>query len=172
MWMNPDLKVYNSEIYLDSNDSALRTGMSCKAEIIVEQYEEAIYVPVQAVLRVGGVPTVYVPAGETFEARQVEIGLDNDRMVRVTDGLEPGEVVLLTPPLKAAAVEPSAQSFGTEPGAYEIENKAIYEQVNNRLEAEGGKRPSSRKKEKRCDNDAGEKTNRWTISHRATLTPR
>jgi HlyD family secretion protein len=95
MWMNPDLKVYNSEIYLDSNDSTLRTGMSCKAEIIVEQYAEAIYVPVQAVLRVGGVPTVYVSAGETLEARQVEIGLDNDRMVRVMDGLEPGEGAVL-----------------------------------------------------------------------------
>ncbi|MHC4664712.1 MAG: HlyD family secretion protein, partial [Planctomycetota bacterium] len=36
MWMNPDLKVYNTEVYLDSNDPGLRTGMSCKAEIIID----------------------------------------------------------------------------------------------------------------------------------------
>ena len=102
MWMNPDLKVYNTEIYLVGNDGALRTGMSCKAEIIVEQYEDAVYVPIQAVLRVNGEPTVFVMNGKTHEPRQVEIGLDNNRMVRIVGGLEAGEVVLLTPPLKSA----------------------------------------------------------------------
>ncbi len=60
MWTNPDLKVYKAEITLDSNDISLRSGMNCKAEIIVEQYAEAVYVPLETVLRVGGRPTVYV----------------------------------------------------------------------------------------------------------------
>ncbi|GAG28200.1 unnamed protein product, partial [marine sediment metagenome] len=34
VWLNPDLKVYNTDIFLDHNDETLRTGMSCKAEII------------------------------------------------------------------------------------------------------------------------------------------
>ncbi|MHC4586827.1 MAG: HlyD family secretion protein, partial [Planctomycetota bacterium] len=38
MWMNPDLKVYNSEVYLEGDTPDLRTGMSCKVEIIVQQY--------------------------------------------------------------------------------------------------------------------------------------
>jgi len=108
MWMNPDLKVYNTDVYLDGNNSALRTGMSCRVEIIIEHYQDATYVPVQAVLRVKGTPTVYVVNGESYEPRKVEIGLDNNRMVRIVKGLEPGEVVLLTPPLQAAAVEPGA----------------------------------------------------------------
>ena len=58
MWMNPDLKVYNTDVYLDANDSSLRTGMSCQAEIIIEQYDDVVYIPVQAVLRVGGETTV------------------------------------------------------------------------------------------------------------------
>lgn len=109
-WMNPDLKVYDTDIYLDNNSKAVRTGMSCKAEIIIEQHKEATYIPVQAVLRIGGQPTVYVVNGEGLEPRQVELGLDNDRMVRIISGLEPGEVVSLTPPLAAAAVEPAAYS--------------------------------------------------------------
>jgi len=95
-WLNPDLKVYNTDIYLDNGNSALRTGMSCKAEIIIEQYQDATYVPVQTVLRVGGEATVYVVYGKTLEPRKVEIGLDNNRMVRIIRG--------------AAAVEPAEYS--------------------------------------------------------------
>ena len=109
-WLNPDLKVYNTDIYLENNSSTLRTGMSCKAEIIIEQHEEATYIPIQAVLRVGGKPTVYVVKSNDLEPRTVEIGLDNNRMVRIISGLEPGEVVSLTPPLAAAAVEPTEYS--------------------------------------------------------------
>jgi HlyD family secretion protein len=113
-WMNPDLKVYDTDIYLDNNSSALRTGMSCKVEIIVEQHREATYVPVQAVLRVGGQPTVYVVNGKNLEPRKVEIGLDNNRMVRIISGLEPGEVVSMTPPLAAAVVEADTDELITE----------------------------------------------------------
>ncbi len=104
-FLNPDLKLYPTDIYLESEGSDLRTGMSCQAEIIVDEYANAVYVPVQAVIRVGGVPTAYVRAGKSFEPREVEIGLDNNRMVRIISGLEAGEIVWLTPPLKDAAVE-------------------------------------------------------------------
>ena len=113
-FMNPDLKIYDTIIYLDdtANTSLLRAGMSCTAEIIVEQYKDETYIPVQAVLRVGGDPTVYVVNGKTLEPRKVEIGLDNNRMVRIISGLEPGEVVSLAPPLASATVEaPKFEEF-------------------------------------------------------------
>jgi len=114
MWMNPDLKVYNTDIYLDNNDSNLRTGMSCQAQIIIEQYDNAIYVPVQAVLRVAGETTVYVVNGKTLEPRKVKIGMDNNTMVRIISGLEEGQVVSLTPPLKFASVESSTDIAATD----------------------------------------------------------
>lgn len=106
-FMNPDLKIYDTIVYLDDNaDSGLlRTGMSCTVEIVVEEHRDATYIPVQAVLRVGGKPTVYVVKSKTLEPRKVEIGLDNNRMVRIISGLEPGEVVSLAPPLASASVE-------------------------------------------------------------------
>ncbi len=105
MWMNPDLKVYNSEIYIEGNNEILRTGMSCQAEIIIQQYKDVIYVPIQAVLRIGTGPAVYVQAGDSFEPRKVKTGLDNNKMIRILDGLNEGDVVLLSPPLKSAAVD-------------------------------------------------------------------
>lgn len=113
VWLNPDLKVYNTDIFLDKNDETLRTGMSCKAEIVIEQYDDAVYVPVQAVLRVKGFPTVYVAKGKTHEPRKVEIGLDNNRMVHITSGLKEGEVVLLAPPLAEGSVEDERKAAKT-----------------------------------------------------------
>ncbi|SDU45315.1 efflux RND transporter periplasmic adaptor subunit [Desulfobacula phenolica] len=105
LWMNPDLKVYTTQIFLDQKDNAVRTGMSCQAEIVIEEYADTLYVPVQAVMRIEGVPKVYVMNKTQFEPRTVETGLDNNRMIRVIKGIEPGDRVLLTPPLRAAGVD-------------------------------------------------------------------
>ncbi len=110
MWMNPDLKRYLSQVYLDETDPSLRTGMSCRVEIVVAQYDEAIYVPIHAVVRVKGRPTVYVLKSDgTQEERPVEVGLDNNSMVRVTHGLEEGESVVMAPPVKILAEDAVSQ---------------------------------------------------------------
>lgn len=135
MWMNPDLKVYKTDIYLEGEDPSLRSGMSCKAEIIVEQYQDVVYIPVQAVLRVGGKPTVYVVKDGNLEERKVDIGMDNNSMVKITSGLNEGEVVLLTPPLKAATVEPGSQMPGTvSPDS----NDTMMQRINEKLKAANG----------------------------------
>jgi len=105
VWLNPDLKVYATEIHIDGEGNGLRTGMSCRASIIIERYEDVVYVPVQAVVRIGRQPTVYVAKDGKTEPRNVEIGLDNNRMVHVISGLEAGEKIILTPPLAPAEMQ-------------------------------------------------------------------
>jgi hypothetical protein len=136
MWANPDLKIYPTDIYLEGSDNSLRTGMSCKAEIIIAQYEDAVYIPVQAVLRVAGQPTVYVVNNDgSYTERKVEIGLDDNNMIRIASGLEEGEVVLMTPPLRAATLESGARISGVElpDGAGDLQDR-----VNQKLEEANG----------------------------------
>ncbi len=95
-WMNPDLKIYPTHIKIEGDTEGLRSGNSCQAEIVVEEYEDAIYIPVQSVVRLAGETVVYLPDGNV---RPVEIGMDNNRMIRIIDGLAEGEQVLLNPPL-------------------------------------------------------------------------
>ncbi len=144
MWMNPDLKVYNSDVYLEGNDPALRTGMSCKVEIIVAQYEDTVYVPVQSVLRVGASHVVYVFKDGIIEERDVEIGLDNNRMATIISGLSKGELVLLTPPLKSASIEPGSQMAGTGPTGSDDTADTLKQQINQRLEIANGTQPEAR----------------------------
>jgi len=134
MWMNPDLKVYNSDVYLDEADPSLRTGMNCKVEIIVARYDDAIYVPIHTVNRVDGKPTLYVLKEDgTQEERKVEIGLDNYSMVRITSGLKEGEQVVLAPPLKSATVGSESQTSGAVDANGPVDR--MTQRINEKLES-------------------------------------
>ncbi|MFA5292114.1 MAG: efflux transporter periplasmic adaptor subunit [Phycisphaerae bacterium] len=116
MFMNPDLKLYNTVIYVEGEDPALKTGMSCQAEIIVKQYEDAFYIPLQAVTKIGADYTVYVKNGKKFEPKQVKIGLDNNKVIHILDGLKAGETILLNPPLKSTSGVSQSRSVSEQNG--------------------------------------------------------
>lgn len=99
VWLNPDLKVFNTQIEILGSPQGLRTGMTCQTEIIVDRYDSALYIPLQCVVRVNNQPTVYTVAGNSLVPRPVEVGLDNNRMIRIVSGLTAGEQVVLAPPL-------------------------------------------------------------------------
>ncbi|MEM1166862.1 MAG: efflux RND transporter periplasmic adaptor subunit [Planctomycetota bacterium] len=100
VWLNPDLKVFSTTVALEGDLPELRTGMSGTATILVEHFDEALAVPVQAVTRVRGQPIVHVvDEGGQATPREVQLGADNSSMVQIVSGLQDGETVLLTPPL-------------------------------------------------------------------------
>ena len=99
VFMNPDLKVYDTDVMIDGVHPELRTGMSCQATILVEKHLDAIAVPMQAVVGRGDQSLVYVVSGNEATPRPVVTGLDNNALIHIIDGLKPGEKVLLTPPL-------------------------------------------------------------------------
>ena len=102
--LNPDLKLYKCEIECDFHDTIIRPGMSCDVELVKESFEQALYVPVQCVVRVDGLPRVYVKGkgkdSEEWVPRNVRVGLDNNRMIHILDGVRRGEEVMLAPPVK------------------------------------------------------------------------
>lgn len=134
IFLNPDLKVFKTQINLDTDDPALRPGTTCRAEIVVEDYDDAIYIPVQAVTRVAGDTMVYLYKGDSVVPRKVEIGLDNNRMIRIVSGLKEGEVVLLNPPLKPSSAD-ELPPGDDEPNAVGEKPDDIDQQVRDRLKA-------------------------------------
>ena len=102
MWANPDLKVYKTQINIEGGGDVLKSGMNCQSEIIIDQYDKALYLPVQCVARVDKLPTVWLKGAAGPVPTTVEIGLDNNRFVRIISGLKAGDEVMLTPPLSAS----------------------------------------------------------------------
>ena len=118
-WQNPDLKVYSTDVAIDDAPGDLRPGMSARVEIQVAELPSALAVPLQAIASIKGKPVVYVREGGRDASRSVTLGLSNERLVEVKDGLSEGDVVLLAPPKEPARVgEPAGPAGkGAGPGA-------------------------------------------------------
>jgi HlyD family secretion protein len=113
-WGNPDLKVYNTEIHIDDG-AELRAGMSCRAEIVVETYAQALFVPIQCVVREGGRTVAYMESDGGPAPVPVDVGLDNNSMVRILSGLKRGDRVLLNPPLSGEPLPEEEKGAGGQP---------------------------------------------------------
>jgi RND family efflux transporter MFP subunit len=97
-WLNPDLKVYSTDVSIDGTHEFLKTGMSAKVEIIIEELKNVISVPLQTVVNRNGKKVCYVMGSKEPKQREVETGLFNDNFVEIKSGLAEGEKVLLNPP--------------------------------------------------------------------------
>ena len=98
-WMNPDLKVYETLVSIDGTHSFLKSRMSCKVKILVEQLEDVLIVPIQVVSNRAGRKVCYVTTSKGHQERVVRTGLFNDTFVEIIEGLKEGEEVMLNPPL-------------------------------------------------------------------------
>jgi HlyD family secretion protein len=96
-YYNPNLKVYNTEVWINEKLSDLKPGVSGRAEIVVTNLANVLTVPIQAVTTSGGKQVCFVSRSGGDEAVEVEIGMFNDTMIEVKSGLAVGDEVLLSP---------------------------------------------------------------------------
>jgi len=110
-FLNPDVKVYTTKVSMEGSHDSVKPGMSAKVEILVDQLDDVLIVPVQTVAIRQGKKLCYVMVSDTPQPRAVSTGAFNDIFVEIISGLEEGEQVLLNPPL---LIEPSAVAKSTE----------------------------------------------------------
>jgi multidrug resistance efflux pump len=100
-WMSADVKVYTTKIAIDEIVQGLKPGMSAEVTITVgDALERVLTVPVEAIVgsvEMGGKRRCYVLNGTDPEPRDIVIGMSNDRVVEVREGLKEGEEVVLNP---------------------------------------------------------------------------
>lgn len=78
---------------LDNPDHVWLPGSFITAEIPLGGEPAKILLPKQALQNVGGSPVVFVREGETFEARKVKTGREDDDQIEILSGLEAGETI-------------------------------------------------------------------------------
>ncbi len=93
-----DSKVFEVMINLTTNDSILRPAMTTGIEIITDVYEEATFIPLEALFR-DSLTFVYKEdeRGKVFK-QEVITGPSNENDVKIDFGLTPGEYVYLNTP--------------------------------------------------------------------------
>ncbi len=72
--------------------------MSTRVEFLISNRADALAVPHQAILNRDGTPHVAVQKpGGNIEIRAVSVGLYNDKLVEITQGIASGDDVILNP---------------------------------------------------------------------------
>lgn len=98
-WLGTAVKEFKVEVSLE--DAAdLKPGFSCDAEIVTDVVPDAVQVPVQAVFREGEELLVYVEGLARQVRTPVRIGRSSATHVEVLEGLQKGDRVLLSYPVK------------------------------------------------------------------------
>lgn len=83
-------------VELRHHGGRLRPGMFGRFHIVFDSREEVVLVPVGAVMNEDGRRSVFVINGHEAQRRSVQIGYRNNGDYEITDGLEPGERVVVT----------------------------------------------------------------------------
>ncbi|MCG8605836.1 efflux RND transporter periplasmic adaptor subunit [bacterium] len=92
-------KVFDVTVKVLAEDLRLKPGLSATVDLIVNEHEDVLYVPLEAIFYdEQDQNIVYLKNGDSYEARRVSIGESNDRVVIVLGGLQEGDKVLLSRP--------------------------------------------------------------------------
>jgi len=90
-------KVVKTKVRITKTDGAtLRLGLSGDAEIIQQQRQNIIIIPIEAFFKEDGKTFVYLLEGQKATKKAISIGLENDDFVEVISGLKAGQKVIIS----------------------------------------------------------------------------
>ena len=84
-----------AEIKLPNTDHRLKSGMFARVQIIISKHENALIVPIEAIVYQEGKENLFVVEQNMARLREVKIGLKDAGMVEMTSGLKEGEKVII-----------------------------------------------------------------------------
>ncbi|MEM8912882.1 MAG: hypothetical protein AAGC97_14035, partial [Planctomycetota bacterium] len=87
---------YSVEIEIDSPPLDLRPGMTAEVNVLVEQLDDALQLPIESVIeRNDEYFCAIADSDGSVQQRRLEIGTSNETHLVVVSGVNPGESVVL-----------------------------------------------------------------------------
>jgi len=96
-WRSGNIKKYATWISIFDPPPEVRSGMNAEVRIYVEQNEDALQVPVQALYETKGRFFCLVKDDKQCETCEVQVGSSNDNAMTIEAGLEEGQLVVMNP---------------------------------------------------------------------------
>ncbi|PIE56771.1 MAG: hypothetical protein CSA34_02060 [Desulfobulbus propionicus] len=87
--------LYRLELAVENPEHRLLPGMFFRSRIIKRQVKNALAIPLYAIVARGDKQYVFVANDQTVERRAVKIGIIEGWLVEITQGLDPGDRVLV-----------------------------------------------------------------------------
>jgi len=93
--LDPVTRTLRAEVAVENPGGRLRPGMFVEVTLIAERREGVPVVPREAVAERGGRKVVFVLNGQKVSRREVGLGLGDDEIIEIRQGVEPGERVVV-----------------------------------------------------------------------------
>jgi len=94
--LNDETRTMHTEIDVENADGALKDGMYAEATLILQQQNDALTIPIQALERTSSGGTVLIVDGQgRVQERQVKIGTESSERVEIVAGLKENEQVVI-----------------------------------------------------------------------------
>ena len=87
---------FRATLYIDNEDGDLAPGMFGRFTIAYEKHENALVVPVAAVVREDNESVVYVVTDGAAVRRPIKAGIQSGNMIEILGGLEKNEEIVVT----------------------------------------------------------------------------
>ncbi|MBN1833434.1 MAG: efflux RND transporter periplasmic adaptor subunit [Deltaproteobacteria bacterium] len=88
-------RLYDLELIVQNPDGRILPGMFARVELVKEVFNEALVIPIYAVMTQGDERFVYVLEDNKAKKRHVDLGILTGWQIHVTSGLKPGEQVIV-----------------------------------------------------------------------------
>jgi RND family efflux transporter MFP subunit len=88
-------RLYDLELLVPNPNGRILPGMFARVELVKRVFDRAITVPLYAVIAHGDRQIVFVEKDGRSEERSVELGVLDGWQVQITDGLQPGDRVVV-----------------------------------------------------------------------------
>ncbi len=120
-WRTGNVKQYAAIIAIEGTPEGLRPGMTATCEVVVEKLSNVLMIPVGAIVEQGDAYQCWVVSDTGAERRPLLLGVRNEEVVEVKDGVREGEQVVLNP-------------RATIPEARDLHEQAIPAKVGKRFD--------------------------------------
>ena len=92
---DPKARLYALEVEIDNPDEEILPDMFARVEIVKSEVHDALAVPLYAIISINDAQTVYVLSDGAARARTISTGIQEGWMMQVTEGLAPGDQVIV-----------------------------------------------------------------------------
>ncbi|KAA3619843.1 MAG: efflux RND transporter periplasmic adaptor subunit [Calditrichaeota bacterium] len=93
--ISPQTRTFTVLIEVDNPDRLLRPGMFVKADLIVEEKQDALVVPKYAVLTRNNQQRVFIVNGIVASRLEVTTGIETRDLIEITEGLSEGDRLIV-----------------------------------------------------------------------------
>lgn len=93
--LDPRTRTSTVELLVENPKGIIRADMYAIVDIVLQRKSDAIMIPKQAILQVDGKTAVFTTDTVVAEKKNVVLGISNNDLVEVTEGIKEGDMVII-----------------------------------------------------------------------------